>query len=82
MDTLLKSFWPVKPLQTGSVTIPSYRQGDFEDSIELQIKSLFYMFRRCNIPDAQAFSADATVGGIGVAGAGGSDKYREQARLQ
>lgn len=81
MDTLLKSFWPVKPLQTGSVTIPSYRQGDFEDSIDLQIKSLFYMFRRCNISESQAFSADATVGGIGVAGAGGSDKYREQARL-
>lgn len=82
MDGLLKAFWPLTTGSGPAGVIPTYRQGDAEDTIDLQIKSLCYIFRRCNIAESQAFPSDATVGGVGVAGAGGSDKYREQAKLQ
>ena len=83
MDGLLKAFWPLGSMSGNSaMAIPTYRQGDYDDPIDLQIKSLLYMFRRCNIAESQAFLNDATVGGVGVAGAGGSDKYREHAKLQ
>lgn len=81
MDGLLKAFWPLNTNQGPSAVIPTYRAGDYEDAIDLQIKSLLYMFRRCNIAESQAFLNDAAVGGVGVAGAGGSDKYREQAKI-
>lgn len=82
MDGLLKAFWPLTTASGPAGVIPTYRQGDSEDTIDLQIKSLLYIFRRCNIAESQAFTSDAAVGGVGVAGAGGSDKYREQAKLQ
>lgn len=81
MDGLLKAFWPLNVNSGASGVVPTYRAGEFEDSIDLQIKSLLYMFQRCNIADAQAFISEATAGGVGVAGAGGLDKYRQQAKL-
>lgn len=82
MASLLKAFWPLSTPQLSTPTVPNYRQGELEDPLELQVRSLLYMFRRCNIPDSEAFISDAKVGGIGVAGAGGSDKYRLQAQVQ
>lgn len=81
MEGLLKAFWPLNATSPSTV-LPTYRQGDYEDSIDLQIKSLLYMFRRSDIAESQAFLNDAAVGGVGVAGAGGSDRHREQAKLQ
>lgn len=61
---------------------PYYVEGENEDKLDLQYKSLKYMFQRTNIASTEGFAKDVTVGGVGVAGAGGSDRYREQAQKE
>lgn len=52
-----KLLWPSAGGHT-SIVLPDYRAGKDEDVIDLQIKSLMYMFRRCDIANAQHFAKD------------------------
>jgi hypothetical protein len=61
MDGLFKLLWPLSNLGGPSITIPTYRQGENEDLIDLQIKSLMYMFRRCNIAHLEQFRSDSPI---------------------
>lgn len=56
MDGLIKLFWPLSNLNGPAMTIPTYRQGEQEDQIDLQIKSLMYMFKRCGIANSNSFA--------------------------
>lgn len=56
MDGLMKLLWPLSNLSGPSMTIPTYRQGEQEDQIDLQIKSLMYMFKRCGIANSKPFA--------------------------
>lgn len=40
-----KSLWRPR----GQIAIPQYRQGSSEDNVDLQVKALYYMFRRLDI---------------------------------
>ncbi|PRT54310.1 hypothetical protein B9G98_01930 [Wickerhamiella sorbophila] len=42
---VFKAMWRPR----GNISIPTYKQGDQEDGADLQVKSLFYMFRRLRI---------------------------------
>lgn len=39
------------------ILIPSYGEGSKEDCVDLQIRSLMYMFRRCDIVNSKPFSS-------------------------
>uniref|UniRef100_A0A060SXR9 ARAD1A11506p n=1 Tax=Blastobotrys adeninivorans TaxID=409370 RepID=A0A060SXR9_BLAAD len=51
MGLLNRLLWPQQ-----EVVIPSYEQGEKEDCIDLQIRSLLYMFKRCQIVTSKPFS--------------------------
>lgn len=42
---VFKALWRPR----GNISIPTYKQGEDEDGADLQVKSLFYMFRRLRI---------------------------------
>lgn len=46
MSGLFSFLWPSST--TPAITIPTYYQGENEDHIDLQIKSLTFMYKRCN----------------------------------
>jgi hypothetical protein len=52
----MKLLWPLSNLTGPVMTIPSYLQGEQEDQIDLQIKSLMYMFKRCGIANSKPFA--------------------------
>ncbi|OWB68874.1 hypothetical protein B5S33_g4941 [[Candida] boidinii] len=52
---MFKFFWPFFQPSAPALTIPNYLQGDQEDSIDLQIKSLIYMYRKYRINDFAPF---------------------------
>lgn len=59
--------------------IPKYLEGENQDDVNITYKAMKYLFRRCKIEESSGFSNEASLGGgVGVAGAGGSDKYRRQ----
>lgn len=89
MDGLLKAFRPppAQPATRHQVrqqtpTKPRYLEGQNEDPLDLQYKSLKYMFQRADIAATDAFSKDAQAGGVGVAGAGGDERYRQQTKRE
>lgn len=71
-----------KPAPAKDQDKPYYVEGEHEDSLDLQYKSLRYMFERTDIATTQGFASDAAVGGVGVAGAGGSDRHRDQMKKE
>ncbi|OWB80542.1 hypothetical protein B5S32_g4826 [[Candida] boidinii] len=52
---MFKFFWPFFQPSAPALTIPNYLPGDQEDSIDLQIKSLIYMYRKYKINDFAPF---------------------------
>lgn len=58
MTGLFSFLWPSST--TPAITIPTYYQGDNEDHIDLQIKSLTFMYKRCNRQIHTAFRRDSS----------------------
>ncbi|AOW05265.1 hypothetical protein B0I72DRAFT_103802 [Yarrowia lipolytica] len=58
MTGLFSFLWPSST--TPAITIPTYYQGDNEDHIDLQIKSLTFMYKRCNRQIHTPFRRDSS----------------------
>lgn len=83
MDGLLRLLWPAASQTGPAMAIPTYRQGDGEDPIDLQVRSLLYMFRRCDIAHLQPFRTDKLLGPADGSGARAArahkyDKYAKR----
>ncbi|ANB14037.1 Muscle M-line assembly protein unc-89 [Sugiyamaella lignohabitans] len=66
MDGLFKLLWPMSHHAGPSIDIPTYQQGCGEDQIDLQIKSLLYMFRRCGIAKSEQFRQGDELNGVTI----------------
>ncbi|KAG5356855.1 hypothetical protein CJU90_2207 [Yarrowia sp. C11] len=58
MTGLFSFLWPSST--TPAITIPTYYQGDNEDHIDLQVKSLTFMYKRCNRQIHTPFRRDSS----------------------
>ncbi|ODQ64148.1 hypothetical protein NADFUDRAFT_52477 [Nadsonia fulvescens var. elongata DSM 6958] len=58
MNGLWQLLWPIHKPSGPSVAIPTYLQGEAEDPIDLQIKSLIYMFRRCDVSNLKPYGEE------------------------
>lgn len=69
MESLLSLLFPSNSNITGSaMAVPTYLEGEEEDPIDLQIKSLTFVFRRCEIAKSKHFLDPGTDGKLKAAG--------------
>lgn len=69
MESLLSLLFPSNGNITGSaMAVPTYLEGEEEDPIDLQIKSLTFVFRRCEIAKSKHFLDPGTDGKLKAAG--------------
>ncbi|KAH3686490.1 hypothetical protein WICPIJ_002529 [Wickerhamomyces pijperi] len=55
MDILIRTIWPNTSTQE-DISIPQYNSGDQEDNVDLQVKSLIYLFKRLQIDKLSHFN--------------------------